>query len=212
MPAAVQGPTVGATNGNSPLPSQWLVAQRWCCWWVSKWQGAHEPIVWVFGFYAGIYQWNGPWIQMGSHMGSVKPGLECFIIGRQQCNSIQMGINLRSLPYADRDKHLIPVHMELCAQTVKLTVCCCVCLGRAHDRDGPALSTFSVECHHECHSGRQGRGSDIAQVQHLIMKWIHCTHLLQASSWSNTVNCSARNCWWNHYLEFAWFYYRDLWD
>lgn len=79
MPAAVQGPTAEATSANSPQLSQWLVARPWCCWWVSQWRGAHEPIVWVFGLHAGIYQWNGLWIQMGSHMGSVKPGLERFI-------------------------------------------------------------------------------------------------------------------------------------
>lgn len=130
------------------------------------------------GFINGMVygsRWEAIWVQ--SSLAS-----NVLYIGRQQCNSIQMGINLRSLPYADRDKDLVPVHMELYAQTVKFTVCCCVYLGRAHDRDGPALSTFSVECHHECHSGRQGRGADITQVQHLIMKLIHSTHLLQDSS------------------------------
>lgn len=75
-----------------------------------------SPIVWVFGFYAGIYQQNGLWFQMGGHMGSVKPGLECFLhIGRQLCSLIESGMNLRSLPYADRDKDLVSVHMDLCS-------------------------------------------------------------------------------------------------
>lgn len=43
-------------------------------------------------------------------------------------SSIQIGINLRSLPYADRDKDLVSVHMELCTQRVKFVCFCgCVC-------------------------------------------------------------------------------------
>lgn len=78
MQAAVRGLTVEATNANSPQLLQWLVARPWCCWWVSQWRKAHE-LMSILNFYAGIYQWNALWIQMGSHMGSVKPGLECFI-------------------------------------------------------------------------------------------------------------------------------------
>lgn len=118
------------------------------------------------GFINGMVhgsRWEAIWVQSSL-------ALNVLYIGRQQCNSIQMGINLRSLPYADGDKDLVPVHMAICAQTVRFTVCWYVCVGRAHDGDGPAFSSLSVERHHECDSGRQGRGADIAQVRHLMMK------------------------------------------
>lgn len=34
MQAAVLEPTAEATDANCPQLSQWLVALRWCCWWV----------------------------------------------------------------------------------------------------------------------------------------------------------------------------------
>lgn len=60
---------------------------------------------------------------MGSHMGSVKPASDALCIGKKLCSSIQIGINLLFLPYADRDKDLVSVRMELCAQEVKFAVC-----------------------------------------------------------------------------------------
>lgn len=140
-----------------------------------------SPLFGLLGFMQGfinemVYgsRWEAIWVQ--SSLAS-----NVLYIGRQLRSSIQIGINLRSLPYADRNKDLVSVHVELCDQRVKFVVCLwlCVCLGRAHDGDGPPLSTLPVERHHECHPGRPGRGAHITQVQHLIMRLICSTHLLQ---------------------------------
>ncbi len=140
-----------------------------------------SPLFGFLGFMQGfinemVYgsRWEAIWVQSSL-------AVNVLYIGRRLCSSIQIGINLRSLPYADRDKDLVSAHMEWCAQRVKFVVCLrlCVCLGRAHDGDGPTLSTLSVERHHERHSGWQGGGAHITQVWHLTMKSVHCTHLLQ---------------------------------
>lgn len=64
-------------------------------------------------------RWETIWVQ--SSLAS-----NVLYIGKQQLSSIQIGINLRSLPYADRDKDLVSVHMELRAQSVKFGICVCV--------------------------------------------------------------------------------------
>lgn len=67
---------------------------------------------------------------MGSHMGSVKPGLECFIHWQATARFNSNWHKSEVSPYADRDKDLVSVHMELCAQRVKFAVCLwrCVCV------------------------------------------------------------------------------------
>lgn len=40
-----------------------------------------------------------------------------FRTGRQLCASIESGMNLRSLPYADADKDLVCVHMGPCSES-----------------------------------------------------------------------------------------------
>lgn len=81
-----------------------------------------SPLFGLLGFMQGfinemVYgsRWEAIWVQ--SSLAS-----NVLYIGRQLHSSIQIGINLRSLPYADRDKDLVSVHMELCAQRVKFVV------------------------------------------------------------------------------------------
>lgn len=74
-------------------------------------------------------RWEAIWVQ--SSLAS-----NVLYIGRQLLSSIQIGIHLRSLPYADRDKDLVSVHMELCAQIVKFFVCSCLCVFRMSQRQG----------------------------------------------------------------------------
>lgn len=114
-------------------------------------------------------RWEAIWVQ--SSLAS-----NVLYTGKQLCRSVQIGINLRSLPYADKEKVLVSVCMELCAQTFKLAVSGFVRLGRTHDRDGSPLSTLPVECHHECDSGWQGRGANVTQVR-LIMKLKSSGHI-----------------------------------
>lgn len=58
-------------------------------------------------------RWEAIWVQSSL-------ALNVLHIGRQQLGSIQVGINLRSLPYADRDKDLVSAHTVSCARRVKL--------------------------------------------------------------------------------------------
>lgn len=62
---------------------------------------------------------------MGSHMGSVETGLECFICWQEAAQFNSNWHKSEISPYADRDKDLVSVHMELCGQRVK-SVCVCV--------------------------------------------------------------------------------------
>lgn len=178
MPAAVQEHTAEATNANSPLPSPWLAAQPWCSWWVSQWQQALGPIVCVLDFVLGfinemVYgtRWEAIWVQSGLASG-------VLYFGKKLSRSVQVGRNLWFLPYADGDKDLVSVCMELCAQEVKFVVCFWEhpSLGWAHDGDGPTLSALPVERHHECHTGWQGRGADFTQV------WIIATFTVTSSA------------------------------
>ena len=52
------------------------------------------------------YRWEAIWLQSSL-------AWNVLYIGKQLRSSIQIGIHLRYLPYADRDKDLVSVHMEL---------------------------------------------------------------------------------------------------
>lgn len=95
-----------------------------------------SPLFGFLGFVQGFInemvdgsRWEAIWVQ--SSLAS-----NVLYIGRQLRSSIQTGINLRSLPYADKDKDLVSVHMELCAQRVKLFVCLWLCVFRTSPRQG----------------------------------------------------------------------------
>lgn len=95
-----------------------------------------SPLFGFLGFMQGfinemVYgsRWEAIWVR--SSLAS-----NVLYIGRQLSSPIQIGINLRSLPYADRDKDLVSVHMELCAQRVKFAVCLWLCVFRTSPRRG----------------------------------------------------------------------------
>lgn len=84
-----------------------------------------SPLFGFLGFMQGfinemVYgsRWEAIWVQ--SSLAS-----NVLYIGRQLRSSIQIGINLRSLPYAGGDKDLVSVHMEVCDQgrVCRLFVC-----------------------------------------------------------------------------------------
>ena len=87
-----------------------------------------SPLFGLLGFMQGfinemVYgsRWEAIWVQ--SSLAS-----NVSYIGRKPRSSIQTGINRRSLPYADRNKDLVSVHVELCDQRVKFVVCLCLCV------------------------------------------------------------------------------------
>lgn len=95
-----------------------------------------SPLFGFLGFMQGfinemVYgsRWEAIWVQSGL-------ASNVLYIGRQLRSSIQIGINLRSLPYADKDKDLVSVHMELCAQRIESVVCSCLCVFRMSPRRG----------------------------------------------------------------------------
>lgn len=102
-----------------------------------------SPLFGFLGFMQGfinemVYgsRWEAIWVQ--SSLAS-----NVLYVGRQQCNSIQMGINLRSLPYADRDKDLVSVHMDLCSDSQ--VYCLLLCVFRTSLRRG-WTHTLDVFC------------------------------------------------------------------
>lgn len=72
-------------------------------------------------------RWEAIWVQSSL-------ALNVSHIGRLLCSSIETGINLRSWPYADRDKDLVSVHMDLCSESQ--VYCLCVCVFRMSPRQG----------------------------------------------------------------------------
>lgn len=125
-------------------------------------------------------RWEAIWVQSGL-------ASNVLYIGKKLCSSIQAGINLRSLPYADRDEDLYGIRCS--GLFICLFVPLCACSGRAHDGDGPALSPLPVERHHECHSGRQGGGVNVTQVLLMTMNALHtCTQLTDSErkSWPHS--------------------------
>lgn len=64
-------------------------------------------------------RWEAIWVQSSL-------ALNVSHIGRLLCSSIETGINLRSWPYADRDKDLVSVHMDLCSESQVYCLCVCV--------------------------------------------------------------------------------------